>query len=86
MTSNIKEFVLTYDDIKKIIQMDGGTLVVFFYGLTYHKRTKLRDSHVIGLLSNPDHVNKQKVEGINLRYCEGITDESLVLFIGRRQF
>ena len=77
MASNIKEFVLTDNHVKNIIQY-AGTWVSFGYELSEHDSLKLRDSHVIGLLSNPDHVDKQKVTGINLDNCKGVTDDSLV--------
>ena len=77
MASSIKELVLTDDDIKYIIQRDG-TWVIFYNGLSDDERLKLRDSHVIDLLSNPHHVDKQKVTHINLTVCDGITDDSLI--------
>ena len=64
-------------DSSRIITVDG-TWVDFGYGLYDNERPILRDSHVIDLLSNPDHVDKQKVKGIYLTGYKDITDESLV--------
>ena len=74
------KFILTDDHIKKIIQHDG-TYVDFWTGLSYDDASKLRDSHVIDLLSNPKHVDKQKVTHIDLTDCEGITDDLLVFIV-----
>ena len=72
-------FDVTDDHIKYIIR-DNGTYVDFGYcGLgPCDERPKLRDRHVIGLLTNHKHIHKQKVTQINLSDCNGITDESLV--------
>ena len=69
-------FVLPHDSIDSIIRMDG-TWVDFSNGLIADDRSKLRDSDVIDFLSNPNHVDTQKVTIINLRECKGITDGSL---------
>ena len=55
-----------------------GTWVNFSDGWNNGDLSKLRDSHVIGLLSNREHVDKHKVTHITLRDCKGITDNSLV--------
>ena len=74
------KFILTDDHIKKIIQHDG-TNVDFWTGLSYDVASKLRDSHVIGLLSNPNHLHTQKVTHIYLDECNGITDNSLIFIV-----
>ena len=69
------KFILTDDHIKKIIQHDG-TNVDFWTGLSYDVASKLRDSHVIDLLSNPKHVHKQKVTHIasgNMDFSKSLT-------------
>ena len=68
-------FVLTDDHIKKIVRKNGTSVDFFLIGLSDDDRQKLRDSHVIDLLSNPDHVDKLKVAFIFLSYCKGITDD-----------
>ena len=76
-TSEADSFILTDEQIKNIIQL-GGTWVDFLGGLGPDDALKLRDSHVIGLLSNPHHVDKQKVTAIYIYDCKGITDDSLI--------
>ena len=64
-TSEADSLVLTDEHIKKIIWGPIGTFVDFYNGLSDYDKSKLRDSHVIDfLLSNPDHVDKQKVTAI----------------------
>ena len=76
-----KEFVLTDEHIKNIKWWSwsfDGTIDFGIFGLSERYSSKLRDNHMIDLLSDPKHVDKQKVTGIDLTYCDGITDESLV--------
>ena len=77
LVARADSFVLPHYCIENIILYDG-TWVDFFNGLSVNDRPKLRDSHVIDLLSNPDHVDTQKVTIIKLHFCTRITDDSLV--------
>ena len=81
--SKAASFVLTDDHIKNIIRYDGtiwddGIAVAIYLGLSGDDKLKLRDRHVIGLLSNPNHIDTQKVTWIDIGNCKGITDASLV--------
>ena len=77
-TNEADSFVLTDNHIKYIIYGDGAELN-FMIGLSNDNRPKLTDIYVIDLLlSNPDHVNKQKMTFIGLYGCYSITDDSLV--------
>ena len=74
-------FVLTDDHIKKINFLDNGTWALFGHGLSDDVKSKLTDSHVIGFLSNPDHIDKQTVNSIDLNDCKNITDDSLTYIV-----
>ena len=71
--AGVDPFVLPHECIEVY-----GTWVNFSYGWNNGDLSKLRDSHVIGLLSNRENVDKQKVTHIDLYDCKGITDDSLV--------
>ena len=78
MASKRKQLFLMDNHIKNIIQ-DNGTRVDFCYGLSENDLSKLRERHVIDLLSNPKHVDKQKVTYMNLpNHCKGINNDSLI--------
>ena len=80
-SSKTKKFVLEGCHIKKILGMNGTCLNFGYGGLSDHDRLKLKDRHVIGLLSNPNHLHTQKVTHIYLDECNGITDNSLIFIV-----
>ena len=75
MSSNTDDLIWTDDRLKKITSEDG-TEVNFWNGLGSDDRQKLKDHHVMDVLTN--HVNADLVEIIGLSQCGGITNDTLI--------
>jgi len=65
-------------DLKANIIRDEGRELDFYDGLDHGDLRKLRDHHVINILSHDDSVTAEGVRHIDLTDCENITDELLV--------
>jgi Leucine-rich repeat (LRR) protein len=74
MTSSTDDLIWTDDRLKKITSEDGR-MVNFGYGLDRGDRWKLKDHHVMDVLTN--HVNADLVTAITLS-CSGITNDTLI--------
>jgi hypothetical protein len=74
MTSNTDDFILT-DDLIKEISLEDGRDLDFYNGLDDGDLKKLKDHHVMDVLTN--HVNADLVTAITLS-CSGITNDTLI--------
>jgi hypothetical protein len=75
MSSNTIDLILTDDLLNKIL-LDDGTEVDFGDGLDDDDLKKLKDHHVMDVLTN--HVNADLVASIQLNFCSGITNDTLI--------
>jgi hypothetical protein len=75
MSSNTDDLIWTDDRVKKITSEDGRDLD-FWNGLDRGDHEKLKDHHVMDVLTN--HVNANLVTDIRLTYCSGITNDTLI--------
>jgi hypothetical protein len=75
MTSNTDDLIWTKHRLKKTIK-ENGRMVDFFYGLGYSDWKKLKDHHVMDVLTN--HVNADLVTRITLSSCINITNATLI--------
>jgi hypothetical protein len=75
MSSSTDDLIWTDDRLKKITSEDGRR-VNFWNGLDYDDRQKLKDHHVMDVLTN--HVNADLVTNIRLDWCRGITNGTLI--------
>jgi hypothetical protein len=75
MSSSTDDLILTDDLIKEII-LDNGTDLDFWNGLDDGDHEKLKDHHVMDVLTN--HVNADLVTNIDLTNCRGITNDTLI--------
>ena len=74
MDINNATFTLTTQQKEEIIH-EGGTELLF-WGLSDDDRPKLRDNNVLDILNN--HVNADAITYIDLGYCTGITNATLM--------
>jgi Leucine-rich repeat (LRR) protein len=75
MTSSTGDLILTDDRLKEVTSEDG-TSVSFTNGLGYSDWKKLKDHHVMDVLTN--HVNADLVTRITLSSCINITNATLI--------
>jgi len=75
MSSSTDDLIWTDDRLKEII-LDDGRDLDFWNGLDYDDRQKLKDHHVMDVLTN--HVNADLVTFISLTKCSGITNDTLI--------
>jgi hypothetical protein len=75
MSSNTDYMILADDLLKKIISEDG-TSVSFYSLLEPGDDKKVKDHHVMDVLTN--HVNADLVTHIRLDFCGGITNDALI--------
>jgi Leucine-rich repeat (LRR) protein len=75
MSSSTDDLIWTDDRLKEITSEDG-TEVNFWNGLGSDDRQKLKDHHVMDVLTN--HVNANLVTVISLSFCRGITNDTLI--------
>ena len=76
MNSNTDELILTPDLLKKITREDRRMLSFSNGGLDYGDLKKLKDHHVMDVLTN--HVNADQVSYISLTNCGSITNDTLI--------
>jgi Leucine-rich repeat (LRR) protein len=77
MSNSTDDLIWTDDRLKKIILEDGRW--VDFFKLEPGDRQKLKDHHVMDVLTN--HVNADLVTVIDLTACGGITNDSTLIQI-----
>jgi hypothetical protein len=75
MSSSTDDLILT-DDLLNWITREDGRKVDFTNGLDRGDRWKLKDHHVMDVLTN--HVNADLVTYIRLTDCSGITNDTLI--------
>jgi hypothetical protein len=75
MSSSTDDMILADALLKKII-LEDGRKVDFWNGLEPGDWKKLKDHHVMDVLTN--HVNADLVTHISLTHCSGITNDTLI--------